>query len=116
MGAFAIAADLLLAVHASAAVRLFRAHIAALHDLTGERIWQIAGDLDVQLEKALQRDVGGKALNAIVGNSVLGTALRALHLTSYVISQAIHARLAAERVLAWQQFGVAIPVQADATC
>lgn len=28
----------------------------------------------------------------------------------------IHARLAAERVLAWQQFGVAIPVQADATC
>lgn len=86
--ALAIAADLLLAVHACAAVRLLRADVAALHDLAGEWIGQIAGDFDVELEKALQCDVGGKALNAIVGNSMLGTALGTLYLASYVVSQA----------------------------
>lgn len=32
-----------------------------------------------------------------------------------MVDQSLHARVHAERVLAWQQFGVAVPVQAHAT-
>lgn len=37
------------------------------------------------------------------------------HLSSNMVHQTLHARIHAERMLAWQQFGVAVPVQAHAT-
>lgn len=80
MGLFAVGADFLVAMHAKRAIRLLRAHVAPLHDLVAVGVGQLAGDLDVQLEKSLEGDVGGEALHALVGNAVLGSAFRALHL------------------------------------
>ena len=68
----------------------------------------------MQLEELGERVVGGEALDAVVGDPVLGPALRALHLPLHVVHQALHARVQAVRVLAWQQLRGPVPVQADA--
>lgn len=101
MGSLAVGADLLLTVDAQRAVRLLRADAAPFHDLARGRVRQLAGDLDVQLQEPLQRHVGREALHALVGDAVLGTTLRTFHLPLHVIDEAVHARLHAERVLAW---------------
>jgi len=80
VGLLAVGADFLVAVHAQRAVGLFRAHVAPLHDLVAVGVGQFAGDLDMQLEKSLQGDIGGEALHTLVGNAVLGSAFRTLHL------------------------------------
>jgi len=68
----------------------------------------------MQLEELGERVVGGEALDPVVGDPVFGPALRALHLPLHVVHQALHARVQAVRVLAWQQLRGPVPVQADA--
>ena len=41
---------------------------------------RLPGNLYVCLEEPLQGDVGGEALDAVVGDAVFGAAFRALHL------------------------------------
>lgn len=52
----------LVAVHAAGTVGLLRAHGTPLHDLAARGVGQLAGDLDVKLEEALQGDIGWKGL------------------------------------------------------
>jgi hypothetical protein len=88
MGLFAVGADFLVAMHAQRAIRLFRAHVAPLHDLIAVGVRKFSGDLDVQLEESLQGDVGREALHALIGNAMLGSTFRALDLRTYAqISQ-----------------------------
>jgi hypothetical protein len=68
----------------------------------------------VQLEELGERIVGGKALDPVVGDPVLGPALRALDLPLHIVHQALHAGVQAVGVLAWQQLGRPVAVQADA--
>lgn len=48
--------------------------------LTCVRVWSLACDLYVSLKEALEGDVGREALHPVVGDAVLGSAFRALHL------------------------------------
>lgn len=86
MGPFAVCADFLVAMATDGAVGLLGADIAALHDLPSCRIWQFSRDLDVELQKAREGDIGGEALNTLVWNSVFRSAFRALNLqqTNYI--------------------------------
>lgn len=61
----ALGAALFLAVGAQVAVALLRADAAAFHYLAAGGIRQFPGDLDVQLEKALEGDVRGEGLDAL---------------------------------------------------
>lgn len=61
----ALGAAFFLAVGAQVAVALLRADAAALHYLAAGGIGQLPGDLDVQLEKSLERDVCWKGLHAL---------------------------------------------------
>lgn len=67
----ALGAALLLAVGAQVAVALLRADAAALHYLAAGGIRQFPGDLDVQLEKPLERDVRWEGLHALRTNYYL---------------------------------------------
>ena len=58
--------------------------------------------------------VGGEALYAIVRDPMFGPALRALDLPLDVVHQPLHAGVEAVGVLAWQELGGPVPVQADA--
>ena len=70
--------------------------------------------LGMQLQELGERVVCGEALDPVVGDPVLGPALRALHLPLHIVHQALHAGLQAVGVLAWQQLRGAVAVQADA--
>lgn len=85
MRTLAVAADLLLAVHAHAYVGLLRAHTTSLHHLTTGRVRQLACDLYVELQEALQCHVGGEPLHSLVGDAVLRPALGTFYLRAYVI-------------------------------
>lgn len=61
----ALGAALFLAVRAEVAVALLRADTAAFHYLAAGGIRQFPGDLDVQLEKTLERYVRWKGLHAL---------------------------------------------------
>jgi hypothetical protein len=86
----------------------------------------------VKFQKPLQRDVGRILLNALVRDAMLGATFRTFDLswnvasklsslehfewtdlTSDVVDQPFHAGLHTKRVLTWQQFGVAVAIQAD---
>ena len=58
--------------------------------------------------------VGGEALYAIVRDPMFGPALRAFDLPLDVVHQTLHAGVEAVGVLAWQELGSPVPVQADA--
>ena len=68
----------------------------------------------MKFQKLGERVVGGKPLDPIVGDPVLGPAFRTLHLPLHVVHQTFHTGVQAVRVLAGQQLGVSVPVQADA--
>ena len=73
-------------------------------------------DVGMELQESLQRDVGRKSLDAVVGHAVFRPTLRTLDLPLDVVHQALHAGVQAVRVLAGQQLGCPVPVQADAAC
>ena len=53
-------------------------------------------------------------MDAIVRDPMFGPALRTLDLPLDIVHEALHAGLEAVAVLAWQQLGCPVPVQADA--
>jgi hypothetical protein len=67
----------------------------------------------MKLQELLQGVVCWKALDAIIGNAMLSPALRTLDLPFDIVDQALHARLHTVGVLAWQQLGCPVSVQAD---
>ena len=68
----------------------------------------------MELEELLESVVGREALDPVVGDPVLRPALGALDLPLDIVHQPLHAGLQAVAVLAWQQLGRPVPVQADA--
>lgn len=85
MGSFALLADFFVAMLAIAAVRLLGANVAPFHDLTAGRVRQFAGDFDVELEEALERDICGVALHALVWDTMFGPALRTFDLSPDIV-------------------------------
>lgn len=65
---------------AEAAVSFLRADVASLHDLTTCRVWKLARNLYVELQEPLEGYVGGKTLDALVGDPVLGSTFWTLDL------------------------------------
>lgn len=80
MRPFTVGADFLVAMTTDGAVGFLRADIAALHNLSCGRVRQLSGDFDVQLQEALEGDIGGEALNPLVGDAVFCSAFWTLHL------------------------------------
>ena len=70
-------------------------------------------DVGMELQESLQRDVGRKSLDAVVGHAVFRPTLRTLDLPLDVVHEALHAGLEAVVVLAGQHLGCPVPVQAD---
>ena len=68
----------------------------------------------MKLQELGERVVGGEPLDPVVGDPVLGPALRALDLPLHVVNQPLHTGVQAVAVLAWQQLRGSVPVQADA--
>ena len=67
----------------------------------------------MKFQKPGEGVVGGEALYAIVRDPMFGPALRALDLPLDVVHQPLHAGVEAVGVLAWQELGSPVPVQAD---
>ena len=67
----------------------------------------------MELQESLQRDVGRKSLDAVVGHAVFRPTLRTLDLPLDVVHEPLHAGLEAVVVLAGQHLGCPVPVQAD---
>ena len=67
----------------------------------------------MELQEPGQGVVGGEALYAIVRDPMFGPALRAFDLPLDVVHQPLHAGVEAVGVLAWQELGSPVPVQAD---
>ena len=70
-------------------------------------------DVGMELQESLQRDVGRKSLDAVVGHAVFRPTLRTLDLPLDVVHEPLHAGLEAVVVLAGQHLGCPVPVQAD---
>ena len=68
----------------------------------------------MKLQEPGEGVVGGEALDAIVRDPMFGPALRAFDLPLDVVHQTLHAGVEAVGVLAWQELGGPVPVQADA--
>ena len=68
----------------------------------------------MKFQKPGEGVVGGEALYAIVRDPMFGPALRAFDLPLDVVHQTLHAGVEAVGVLAWQELGSPVPVQADA--
>ena len=70
-------------------------------------------DVGMELQESLQRDVGRKSLDAVVGHAVFRPTLRTLDLPLDIVHEPLHAGLEAVVVLAGQHLGCPVPVQAD---